>query len=540
MKKINKIFFLICMLFVLDTNVYAKKDETIYTVMDHDGNIKNSSVVNHLYSKSEETKDETLLKDILNINGDEIYTFNHGVITWQNKGKNIFYSGTIEKDLPIKTTIKYYLDGKEISSKDLVDKSGNVKIEFTFTNNNKNYVYVNGKSETLYTPFVVSLGTIINDSNISNLSITNGKSLSTGRKNILVGIAAPGMYESLGLNELKDLNKIVISYNTTKYTENTFYMVMTPKLLENSDLSAFNKMNTIFSSTKALQTNMDALVSGSNEILTLLTNKINLIQSEDYKLVTDSYRLAITNGSVSSVSTYILSKKNDIKDSVVLALTNNESLKSENVALKTLVTLSGSLDSANAILNNTNKCNSTNVKALKEELLTNTTNTDRLLIAIARSKGAITDETPSENYIAITNSVALELIESCDAYNTALEVANSTLEGLKVQIPEIVYNTLYDNSKKVASMVSNGVITTLESAFKNSTVESLNELASGLEKLNAGINKYNDEGIKELSKLSSKLENYKEKVAALVKLSENYKGYGSNNASKTTFVTVIK
>ena len=87
-------------------------------------------------------------------------------------------------------------------------------------------------------------------------------------------------------------------------------------------------MNTIFSSTKALQTNMDALVSGSNEILTLLTNKINLIQSEDYKLVTDSYRLAITNGSVNSVSTYILSKKNDIKDSVVLALTNNESLKS--------------------------------------------------------------------------------------------------------------------------------------------------------------------------------------------------------------------
>ena len=55
-----------------------------------------------------------------------------------------------------------------------------------------------------------------------------------------------------------------------------------------------------------------------------------------------------------------------------------------------------------------------------------------------------------------------------------------------------------------------------------------------------GINAYNDEGIKELSKLSSKLENYKEKVAALVKLSENYKGYGSNNASKTTFVTVIK
>ena len=40
MKKINKIFFLICMLFVLDTNVYAKKDETIYTVMDHDGKYK--------------------------------------------------------------------------------------------------------------------------------------------------------------------------------------------------------------------------------------------------------------------------------------------------------------------------------------------------------------------------------------------------------------------------------------------------------------------------------------------------------------------
>ena len=46
---------------------------------------------------------------------------------------------------------------------------------------------------------------------------------------MLVALTAPGLYESIGLEDLKSLNNVEINYTTTNFTLNNIYLVATPK-----------------------------------------------------------------------------------------------------------------------------------------------------------------------------------------------------------------------------------------------------------------------------------------------------------------------
>ena len=203
------------------------KNEIIYSNMNYNGEFYKTIVNNHLTldGEKEELEDETKLKNILNLNGKETYKLDGSKVTWQNLGKDIFYSGEIEKEQPIKTEVKYYLDGEETNPTDIAGKKGKVKIEFKFTNDLKNKVKVNGKYENLYTPFVVTMGTVIDNKVNSNITVTNGKAVDTGSRNMVVALASPGLYESLGIKELKDMDKITLEYETTNFSLSNVYIV---------------------------------------------------------------------------------------------------------------------------------------------------------------------------------------------------------------------------------------------------------------------------------------------------------------------------
>ena len=214
MKKYIIIALFLLLLFPINTLAY-EKHETVYINLNSNGEVIESKVNNHLkYIPKEEIEDETILKNILNISGNEKYTLNNNKLTFKANGKDITYQGTTDKELPITANIKYYLDDKEISRKDLIGKSGNVKININFKNNSYNNKY------NMYTPFVVTTVTMINNDNNTNIEINDGKVVNTGTKNILVGISTPDLYNDIELDELKDMNNIEISFNTTKYEYN--------------------------------------------------------------------------------------------------------------------------------------------------------------------------------------------------------------------------------------------------------------------------------------------------------------------------------
>lgn len=54
----------------------------------------------------------------------------------------------------------------------------------------------------MYTPFVLMTGMILPQDTFSNVKIDNGKVISDGSRNIVIGFGMPGLQESLGLNSV--------------------------------------------------------------------------------------------------------------------------------------------------------------------------------------------------------------------------------------------------------------------------------------------------------------------------------------------------
>ena len=110
-KKINKVitYLLVISMFMGCVPVAAAtKDETIYSKRNNDGSEKSTIISEHLYGSSE---DESLLSNIVNVNGDETYTNVGTDFTWN--GDNIYYQGTTNSELPITMNITYKLNDKE-------------------------------------------------------------------------------------------------------------------------------------------------------------------------------------------------------------------------------------------------------------------------------------------------------------------------------------------------------------------------------------------------------------------------------------------
>ena len=154
----------------------VSKEETVYVNANADGSEDQITVSNWLKNAGTEKnlQDESELKDIKNVKGDEEFTQSGNKLTWQTDGEDIYYQGTTTKEPPVSVKFTYYLDGKEIKPDDLAGKSGKLKIKVDYTNNTKTTVDINGKKETMYTPFVLMTGMILPQDTFSNVKIDNG------------------------------------------------------------------------------------------------------------------------------------------------------------------------------------------------------------------------------------------------------------------------------------------------------------------------------------------------------------------------------
>ena len=218
------------------------KEETVYVNADATGTIDEVTVSNWLKnsgSVSGSLTDASTLKDIKNVKGDETFKASGDTLTWNTDGEDIYYQGTTEKELPVSVKLTYYLDGKKISPSELKGKSGHLKIKIDYTNNTKKSVNVSGKSEELSSPFVMMTGMILPNETFSNVAIDNGKVVSDGNRNIVLGFAVPGMKESLGMNDFSQSSSQVslpesleISADVTDFTMSSTYTVALSDILE--------------------------------------------------------------------------------------------------------------------------------------------------------------------------------------------------------------------------------------------------------------------------------------------------------------------
>ncbi|MCI9150844.1 MAG: hypothetical protein HFI42_10215 [Lachnospiraceae bacterium] len=219
----------------------AGREETVYVVADAAG--KTKEVIVSEWLKNPERKDvledATDLKDIKNVKGDETFSQGaDGTLTWQAEGKDIYYQGTTDKELPVEVNISYRLDGKEMEPQELAGKSGKVVIRMDYTNRETVQAEINGQKEDISIPFTAVSGMVLSDK-FRNVEVTNGKVISDGKNQIVVGVAMPGLAESLQVDreelapELEIPSYIEVTADVEDFSLNmTMTMIMSDILTE--------------------------------------------------------------------------------------------------------------------------------------------------------------------------------------------------------------------------------------------------------------------------------------------------------------------
>ena len=250
------------------------KEETVYVVADPDGTPNEVIVSDWLknHSGAATLEDVSDLKDIENVKGDETFSQgSDGALTWQADGNDIYYQGKTDKELPIDMKMTYYLDGEEIAPEDLAGKSGKVTIRVDYTNKEKT-------EDGVYVPFAAVTGMMLNK-DFTNVEVTNGKVVSDGNNQVVVGFAFPGLSESLDLDskDLKDVNipdYVEITADVKDFTlDMTMTFVMSDILQElnvdqDIDLSGIeDAIDSLSDASKQLVDGSKALVDGTGTLL---------------------------------------------------------------------------------------------------------------------------------------------------------------------------------------------------------------------------------------------------------------------------------
>lgn len=247
------------------------KEESVYVKADASGNVKKTTVSEWLKNPEKGTiSDTSELKDIKNVKGDETFeTGSNNNVSWKSEGNDIYYQGTIDKELPVDVKVSYKLDGKSISPKDLKGKSGKVEIQFSYDNKSKQTVNVNGEDVEMYTPFTMVSAMMLSSDEYSNVSVENGKLISDGDKNIVVGVAFPGLANDLNLKDLDmDIDipeTVTITADVKDATVGTSITMASAELMNEFGLDDIDSFDDLQDSIDDLEDATNQLVDGSKE-----------------------------------------------------------------------------------------------------------------------------------------------------------------------------------------------------------------------------------------------------------------------------------
>ena len=238
------------------------KDETVYVVTESDGSQSDLIVSDHLKNKSGKDKIEDIstLTNIENVKGKEKFKReDDGTLSWYAKGNDIYYQGKTDQDAPVSMDIKYYLDGKEVEGADLSGKTGKVKIVINYTNNAE----YNG----IKVPFVVLTGMVLENDTFENVSVSSGKVIDDGQKSFIVGMAAPGIADNLGISEdeLGFGSTVEITGDAKKFAPEDMMTVVTNDFFQDIDTSELG-IGDLDSQIGQLDSAAQQLVAGTNTL----------------------------------------------------------------------------------------------------------------------------------------------------------------------------------------------------------------------------------------------------------------------------------
>lgn len=253
----------------------ATKDETVYAKVDQSGTVKSIIVSDQLRNigSASSVSDISDLKDIKNVKGDEKFKTDGNQLTWSADGSDIVYQGTTDKELPVGVNVTYTLDGQTIGASDLEGKSGHLKVRYQYENKT-------GSSQA-YVPFMMVTGLVLDQDSFENITVDNGKLISDGERNMVIGYGLPGMEAELGTSDIDIPDYFEYEADVTDYSAPEGITVATNDVFNQLDTDDMNDIDDLKDSLHQLEDASNQLVDGSGE----LKDGIDLLNSSTGTLV---------------------------------------------------------------------------------------------------------------------------------------------------------------------------------------------------------------------------------------------------------------
>lgn len=181
-----------------------------------------------------------------------------------SKGETTTNQSTSDKTAPVSIKVTHKLNGVETKPEDMIGKSGKVTIRYDYTNNEKKNITVNGKSQIAYVPFTMITGTLLPTDKFSNVEVTNGKVSKVGDNIIALGMAMPGLKDTLNLKfDGESLDMDIPEYFEISADVEDFELDMSMSVATTSTL---NDIDTDDFSLAKLEDKMNELQSAADQL----------------------------------------------------------------------------------------------------------------------------------------------------------------------------------------------------------------------------------------------------------------------------------
>lgn len=466
---------LLCTMLAYTTPVLAfTKDETVYSKIDSNGNNYNTIVNDHIINDEQEQliNDISDLLNIKNVNGDEEFSQDGNNLAWHAEESDIYYQGESQKELPIECNVKYELDGNEITASELVGKNGKVKITIEYINKDAHTVNINGKDQTLYTPFVVVCGTIIDNNNNRNIEITNGKTVDDGSKTTVIGISLPGLQESLNISKDKiDIpNTIEITMDSTDFELNNIVTYVIPKVLEENDMELFKKLDKIYNQVDTLQSSSKQIEEGANSLKEGTATYSEKSQEFNNAVEQVSKGVSSVNQNYSKIDAGISS----LNDSSATLESGAKSVSEGTLAVsENLQTISSKLTELQ-----------TGTQSLKQGEVQLEAGLDQIITSVSTIQG-----TDNSAKITELNQLITANQNTINSLKTANETLTTQLKAIEDEETKQTITTQIETNKSIIKLLETNIVAYNEtiSTLKSADMSSIKELQTALSNLKQGL-----------------------------------------------------
>ena len=491
------------------------KDETVYVIAGADGSVQKIIVSDWIKNTlgSNTISDKSELTDIENVKGDESYTLgNDNARIWDAQGKDIYYRGNIEKELPVGLSVTYKLDGKTVSPTELAGKSGKVTIRFDYSNRQYEYVEIDGQKEKIYVPFAMLTGILLDNDVFTNVEVTNGKLINDGSRTAVIGIAFPGLQDNLSipLEKMEIPDYVEITADAKNFALDMTITLAANELFNETDADYLNSIGDLSGSLGEMTYAMEQLMDGSSQLYnglsTLLEKSEELVEGID-KLTTGAEALKTGAGDLDAGASRLQTGAAQLSEGLNTLVSNNDTLNggAGQVFETLLSTASAQLAAA----------------GLDIPALTIDNYADMLTRVIASL-----DETSESAKSVISLKASLD---SYNAFYLGLQSYTAGVSQAAAGAGELKNGT--DDLKSGTSKLSAGAaelysgILTLKNGAP-ALVDGITQLRDGAMQLSDGMKEFNEEGVQKLvDAVGGNLVGLTTRLQASIDVSKNYRSF---------------